>query len=506
VPESVGQSKRARIATLVVVLAVFMTNLDLWIVNVALPAMGASFPSGGRSASLSDLSWVLNGYALTLAALLVVLGRLGDRIGQRPVFLGGIALFTVASLACAAAPTLPLLVAARVVQAVGAAAQLPTSLALLLATVPAERRTRATRSWAAVGGLAAAAGPVLGGLLVQADWRWVFVVNLPIGVLAIAAGLAVLPRVAARETGRLPDLWGALAVTVAVAALSGALVQAPEWGWTSARTLGLLAVAVVTGAWFLRRSARHATPLLELHLLRLPRFGSAGAGTFLFGVAFAIMLLSNVLWCQEVWHWSALRTGLALVPGPALVPVVTVLTARAAQRFGHGPLVAVGGILFALGLAYRLVFVSVTPDYVRDLLPSMVLGGVGVGLALGTLVAAGVQSLPAERAATGSALVNSLRQISATVGVAVLVTIVGSRVDAGSVAGFRLAWGLGAVLSLATAAVGVLLARPQGVRSDGAAAARSRWSARRTPRSPAESSPSASPSVEPLSPSPASTS
>jgi EmrB/QacA subfamily drug resistance transporter len=506
VPQSVGKSNRARVATFVVVLAVFMTNLDLWIVNVALPAMGASFPTDGAPASLSDLSWVLNGYALTLAALLVVMGRLGDRIGQRPVFLGGVALFTVASLACAAAPTLPLLVAARVVQAVGAAAQLPTSLALLLATVAVERRTRATRSWAAVGGLAAAAGPVLGGLLVQADWRWVFVVNLPIGLFALAAGFAVLPRVAARETGRLPDLWGALAITVAVASLSGALVQAPEWGWTSARTLGLLAVAVLTGAWFLRRSSRHPTPLLELHLLRLPRFGSAGAGTFLFGAAFAIMLLSNVLWCQEVWHWSALRTGLAMVPGPALVPVVTILTARAAQRFGHGPLVAVGSLLFALGLVYRLVFVSVTPDYLRDLLPSMILGGVGVGLALGTLVAAGVQSLPTQRAATGSALVNSLRQISATVGVAVLVSIVGSRISAGSVDGFRTAWAVGAVLSLVTAGIGILLARPQAVRSGGAAAARSRWSARRTPRIPSASSPSASPSGEPLSPSPASTS
>ena len=386
---------------MVVVLAVFMTNLDLWIVNVALPAMGESFGSGGGGASLGALSWVLNAYALTLAALLVVMGRLGDRVGQRPVFLAGVAVFTLASLACAAAPTLWALVLARVVQATGAAAQLPTSLALLLATVPAERRTRATRSWAAVGGLAAAAGPVVGGLLVQVDWRWVFVVNLPIGVLTIVAGLLTLPHPAARETGRLPDLWGALLITVAVGALSGALVQAPDWGWTAPPTLGLLAVAVLAGVWFARRSARHEQPLLELALLRLPRFGSAGAGTMLFGIAFAMMLLSNVLWCQDVWHWSALRTGVALVPGPALVPIVTVLTARAAQRFGHGPLVTAGALLFAAGLVYRAVFVSVTPDYLRDLLPSMVLTGIGVGLTLGTLVAAGVQSLPADRAATG---------------------------------------------------------------------------------------------------------
>jgi EmrB/QacA subfamily drug resistance transporter len=439
----------------VVVLAVFMTNLDLWIVNVALPDLGASF----APATLGDLSWVLNGYAITLAALLVVGGRLGDRVGQRPVFLAGIAVFTVASVACALAPSLWVLVLARIVQAAGAAAQLPTSLALLLATVPADRRTTATRGWAAVGGLAAAAGPVLGGLLVQVDWRWVFVVNLPIGVLAILAGRATLPRPAARENGRLPDVGGAALITIAVAALTGALVQAPDWGWGATRTLGLLAVAVAAGAWFLVRTSRHATPLLELHLLRLPRFGTANAGTMLFGVGFAIMLMSNVLWCQEVWHWSALQTGVALVPGPALVPIVTVLTTRLANRVGHGPLVTAGGVLFATGMAWRTIFATTAPDYARDLLPSMILTGTGVGLALGTLVAAGVQSLPPNRAATGSALVNSFRQISAAVGVAILVTILGTQVDPTAITEFRTAWLLSAALGLATTVTGLALAR-----------------------------------------------
>jgi EmrB/QacA subfamily drug resistance transporter len=442
------------LATVVVVLAVFMTNLDLWIVNVALPAMGTGF-----HASLGQLSWVLNAYAITLAALLVVAGRLGDRIGQRPVFLGGVALFTLASVACAVAPSLGLLVAARIVQAVGAAAQLPTSLALLLATVPAERRTSATRGWAAVGGLAAASGPVLGGLLVEADWRWIFLVNLPIGVLALIAGRLVLPRPAARETGPLPDPAGAVLVTAAVAALTGALVQAPDWGWLSPGTLGLAALAVLAGAAFVARSARHHTPLLELHLLRLPRFGLAGAGTLTFNVAFAIMLLSNVLWCQEVWQWSALRTGVALVPGPALVPIVTVLTAKAAHRFGHGRLVTAGALLFTAGMLWRVALISVQPDYLRDLLPSMVLTGTGVGLAMGTLIAAGVQALPPDRAATGSALVNSVRQISAAIGVALLVTIIGSRITAASAAEFRWAWTLAAALTLATAAIGLTLSR-----------------------------------------------
>jgi EmrB/QacA subfamily drug resistance transporter len=454
----VRESNRGRrVATVVVVLAVFMTNLDLWVVNVALPALGRAFSDAHHAVTLADLSWVLNAYAITLAALLIVMGRLGDRIGQKPVFIGGVVLFTVASAACAAAPTLELLVVARVAQAVGAAAQLPTSLALLLATVPSERRMSVTRGWAAVGGLAAASGPVVGGLLVQVDWRWVFVINLPIGLGAALVGWRVLPAAAPREAGPLPDLLGALLVTVGMASLAGALVQAPSWGWLAGRTLGLVAVAAVALAWFALRSSRHASPLMELHLLRLPRFGLAGAGTFVFGVAFAMMLLSNVLWCQQVWGWSPVRTGLALAPGPALVPVVTILSAGAARRFGAGPLVAAGGVLFAAAMSWRAIFASAEPAYVRDLLPSMVLGGIGVGLALGTLVAAGVQSLPASRAATGSALVNALRQISATVGVAVLVSLLGAGVGVGSVTDFRIAWCVAAGLSLVTVGVGVAL-------------------------------------------------
>jgi EmrB/QacA subfamily drug resistance transporter len=465
-------AKDPRTAVAVVLVAVFMTNLDLWIVNVALPAIGTSFSGGGKATSLGSLSWILNAYAIAFAALLVVAGRAGDRIGQRPVFLAGIAVFTLASLACALAPNLEILVLARVVQAVGAAAQIPASLALLLATVPPERRTRATRSWAAVGGLAAAAGPVVGGLLVQVDWRWVFAVNVPIGIAAVVIGRAVLPKPAAREAGPLPDLLGALLVILSVAALSGALVQGPDWGWASGRTLLLLVVAVLSGAAFVVRSLRHPRPLFELDLLRLPRFGAANAGSLVFGVAFAILLLSNVLWCQEVWHWSALRTGLALVPGPALVPVVTVLTARAAQRFGHGPLVAVGGLLFTGGMVWLACFASVTPDYARDLLPSQVLTGTGIGLTLGTLVAAGVQALPGHRAATGSALVNSVRQLSSTVGVAVLVAVVGSHVGAASLHDFRIVWSAAAVLAVATSVIGVHLSRGGGSGGTGSAASK----------------------------------
>lgn len=458
--------RNRRLGVLVLVAAVFMTNLDLWIVNVALPDIGASFGgggSGGGEAGLAQLSWVLNGYAVALAAALIVAGRLGDRIGHRPVFLVGVVLFTAASAACAVAPNLGLLVAARVVQALGAAAQLPTSLALLLATMPVERRAGAARGWAAVGGVAAVAGPVLGGLLVEASWRWIFVVNLPIGLISLMLGRRLLPRrsaidQAAARRQPMPDLVGAITVTVAVAALTGSLVQAPQWGWTSASTLGLMLVAVVTGAGFLVRCARHHNPLFELGLLRIARFRQANLATFSFSIAFAIMLLSNVLWCQDVWGYSALRTGLAMSPGPALVPLVTIVTGRAMKRFGPGPLAVLGALLFAASLLWRVLAIDVAPNYLHDLLPSMLLGGLGVGLTLGTPIAAGVTSLPADRSATGSAVLNAGRQIASAVGVALLVTSIGVRIGPASVADFRRSWGLGVALALVTAGLALRMA------------------------------------------------
>ncbi|HEY1489130.1 MAG TPA: MFS transporter, partial [Micromonosporaceae bacterium] len=225
----------------------------------------------------------------------------------------------------------------------------------------------------------------------------------------------------------------------------------------SGRTIGFLVVSVAAGVWFVWRCLHHRSPLMELHLLRVPRFGVANAGVSLFSAAFAIMLLSNVLWCQEVWGWTALRTGLGMAPGPALVPIVTILSARAMRRLGPGPLVAAGSVLFAAAMLWRVVFVSVTPDYVRDLLPSMLLGGAGVGLALGTLIAAGVTSLPMHRSATGSALVNSNRQIFSALGVALLVTLLGSTVGAGSLSEFRGAWAIAAALALVCTGAGLVL-------------------------------------------------
>jgi EmrB/QacA subfamily drug resistance transporter len=455
---SVGDSNPLvrRIVVLVVVTAVFMSNLDLWIVNVALVDIGH-----GLGGSLSALSWVLNAYAVTLAALLIPAGRLGDRIGHRQVFLAGMALFTVASIACALANDLGVLVGSRIVQAAGAALLLPSSLALLLASVEPHKRLGAARGWSAVGAMSAVAGPVLGGLLVEISWRWVFIVNVPIGVVAVAAGLRVLPREHAREQTPVPDLFGSGLLVMSVAALTGGLVQGPTWGWTSARTIGLFVVAAAGAVWFIQRCRVHESPMLELALLRVRRFAVSNAASFVFSAAFAIMLLSNALWCQTIWHWSPIRTGLALAPGPGMVPLVTFASARVVHRFGAGFVAAAGSLLFGVGMVWRVAAASAHADYVRDLLPSMMIGGIGVGLALSTLIAAAATSLPPHRFATASAIVNSGRQIASALGVAVFVTILSSSAVV-SVHDYRIGWIVAAAMSVvaAAASLGIPHTRP----------------------------------------------
>ncbi|MGF7234172.1 MAG: MFS transporter [Frankia sp.] len=471
-------SSRERTTFTVVVAAVFMSNLDLFIVNVALPSIGRDF-SGN---SLANLSWILDGYAIVFAALLVVAGRLGDRTGQRGVFLGGLALFTLSSAACAAAPNLGALVVARLFQAAGAAALIPTSLALLMAASPPEKRGNRIRAWAAVGGLSAALGPVAGGLLVQLDWRWVFLVNLPVGIAAFVTGTKVLPRPPARVNEPLPDVWGAVLLTIAIGALTGGLVEGPTWGWRSADTLGLLVGAAVTLGWFLLRCGRHEHPLVELPLLRIPTYRSASGATFLFSVAFAVMLLSNTLWCQYVWHYSALRAGLAIAPGPAMVPALAIGAGPIVRRYGAGPVAALGNVIFAAGMVWRIIFVSSTPHYLRDLLPGMLLTGIGVGLALPTLIGAAATALPPERFATGSAIVNLGRQVASALGVAVFVTVLGTPATvAATRSAYQHSWLVAAGANVAAAVVCLTLRRPRPVVSDRAPSTPATTSAAPTP-------------------------
>jgi EmrB/QacA subfamily drug resistance transporter len=442
----------------IVCAGVVLSSLDLFIVNVALPAIARDL----HTTSLANLSWVLNAYAVVFAALLIPAGRLSDRSGRSGGFLLGVAIFTVGSACCAASTSVGMLVAFRVVQAVGAAFLIPTSLSLVLATSPAERRGRSVRLWAAMGGVAAALGPVVGGLLVAASWRWVFLVNVPIGLVTFVVGWRRLPRLHA-DGGPLPDMVGAAVLTVAIALLTLTLLRGGDWGWTSLRTVAAALATVVLAVGFVLRSQRHRSPVFPLGLLRTKSFTVSLSSSLFFFAAFGGMLLSVSLWLEDAWGWSALWAGLAIAPGPLLVLPTSLVANRIIARVGPGPVISAGCSLFALGVGFWAVAVGLHPDYVGDFLVGIVVTGVGVGLALPTLFSSAASSLPPQSFATGSAVVSMVRQIGFALGVAVFVAVLGSPHGAlADLAAFHLAWFVIAGLSLAGAVAAGALPRRAG--------------------------------------------
>ncbi|MGD0557133.1 MAG: MFS transporter [Streptosporangiaceae bacterium] len=435
----------AQILTIVCA-GVVLASLDLFIVNVALPQIARDL----RTPNLAELSWVLNGYAIVYASLLVFFGRLADRYRRDRAFLLGVAVFTLASAACAASSSVGMLIAFRLVQAGGAALLTPTSLGLVLASYEPARRQGAVRAWTAVGGLAAAIGPVIGGLLVTASWRWVFLVNVPIGLVTLVVGWRRLPAVPGHDIER-PDPLGVVLSAAWVGLLTFGLVEGPDWGWGSASVEVILAAAVILLALFVLHCRRSRTPLVHPDLFRSRQFTGASVVAVFFSAAFGAMLLSVVLWEQDAWHWSALRSGLGIAPGPLMVPLLSFLVAgRLIRRYGPALVISLGSFVFAAGAAWWSLAVTSVPDYASGIVGGMLLTGAGVGLTLPTMMATAVGSLPPHAFATGSAVVNMIRQTGIAVGVAVLIAVLGQ--GAASLAAFERGWWVIAALS----AVGII--------------------------------------------------
>lgn len=423
-----------------------MASLDVFIVNVAFDDIGRDF--GG--AHLSDLSWILNAYTIFYAALLVPAGRIADRFGRKGTFILGLGLFTAASAASAAAPGVWWLVAFRIAQSIGAALLTPSSLGLVIASAPAAHRARSVRIWAASGALAAALGPVIGGLLVEASWRWVFLVNVPVGIAALVATMLVVPPSRDEEVKRLPDVLGAALLILAIGALTLGLVEGPDWGWTDPRIYAAWAATLLAFGGFLTSSRRHAAPLIDPALLKVRAFVWANVTALLFCVPFAAVLLSNILWLQQVWGYSAIRTGFAVAVGPVMVPPFSMIAHRIGHKIPPGYIVAAGCLMYSVGSLYTSATVTVHPDYAVSMLPSLLIGGAGVGLALPTILSSATTDLPPTQSATGSAVVNMSRQIGTVLGVCILVAVLGSPATAQAAhTVFRHAW-------WALAAAGVL--------------------------------------------------
>jgi EmrB/QacA subfamily drug resistance transporter len=323
----------------------FVAFLDTTIVNIAFPDISASFSDSGRNA----LSWVLDGYFVIIAALLVPAGGLADRFGHRRIFLLGVAGFTGASLLCAVAPTLPLLIAFRVLQGVAAAMIAPASLAIVLDSFPVERRSAGVGLWGAAAAAAAAIGPTLGGVLVElSDWRLVFLVNLPLGAAIVLAGRRRLPRPKIVDS-RLPDLPGAAMLALSLALVTLGIIEGNDWGWSSAATLGCFAATAILLAAVVARSLRHPRPIVEPALFAHSSFRIGNFGTLLFAAAFFSLILGNVLFLTSIWGYTILQAGLAALPGPALSTVVAGPAGRLADRFGHRAVIVPGTLFFAVG-------------------------------------------------------------------------------------------------------------------------------------------------------------
>ena len=403
-------------------IAVFLVSIDTTVLFAAFGALRAGFPDSAAA----DLSWVLNAYTVVYAALLVPAGRLADAHGRKRIFQLGLVLFLAASAACGAATDVTMLVAARALQAVGAALLTPSSLALVLGAFPVERRAVAVSLWGAVGGLAAALGPSIGAGVVDAlGWRWAFFLNLPLGLLALARGRHRLIEWRSTDHSAPVDIPGIALLIAGVGALAFSIVQSEALGWGSPAVLGSIAVGLA-GLLAFVSWARHAPhPAVDLSLFADRTYRYVNLATLTFGIAFAMMFFGYFFFLMQVWHFSLPKAGLAVTPGPLLVVPIATVAGRIAARGGHRPLLVAGSLIYAAGGLWFYLRLGVKPDYLGTWLPGLLLTGSAVGMVLPSLSGAAVARLAQPRFGIGSAVNQAVRQIGAVLGVAATVALVG---------------------------------------------------------------------------------
>jgi EmrB/QacA subfamily drug resistance transporter len=444
VPRQAPEPRRWAILSVLSAVA-FMAQLDFFIVNVALAGIGHDFPGS----SLSAVSWVLDAYAIVFAAVLVPAGRVADRVGRKAVLLSGVAIFTVASAICAIAPVLGVLIAGRAIQAIGAGMIVPTSLGLLYPAFPKEQHTTVVGIWAGVAAVAASAGPPVGGLLVGASWRWIFVINIPIGVVTILFGRRLISEVREGPGAPLFDVASAATLLIAVSALVLATVQGPRWGWGDGRTIGLFAVAAGAAAASVYRSFTAEHPIIERELFRSRVFSASTIGLLLFFTGFAIFLLGSALFMQDVWGFSAVKAGVGLAPAPVVAIGFAVCAGPIQRRFGRTLPVTVGTIAMAVAGVWWLLRVGHHADYWPEMFPGLVVMGISGGLSQAPMFAA-ASTLPPDRATTGSAVLNMSRQVGSAIGVAVLIALTAT---SDPLHGYQHAWEVQIGVGLIAAAV-----------------------------------------------------
>lgn len=431
---------------LVAAFGAFLAFLDSTIVNVAFPDIQRHFHS-----DISDLSWMLNAYNIVFAAFLVAAGRLADLMGRKRVFILGVALFTVASGLCAIAESVGELVAFRVLQGIGAAVLVPASLGLVVEAFPAERRAHGVNLWGAAGAIAAGLGPPIGGALIEADgWRWVFLVNLPLGVFAVLAARRALVENRAAGRRRVPDVRGAVLLAFALGLLTLGVIKGPDWGWASLPTSGSLLAAAVAMVGFVMSSRHHPAPMVEPTLLRIQSFVAGTGLTAVASAGFYAYLLTHVLFLNYVWGYTLLEAGMAVAPAALVAAVVAAVLGRVADRHGYRFIVGIGALIWAASLLWYLKVVGSQPDFLGEWLPGQILQGIGVGATFPLLGSAALARLAKGGSyATASAVTGTIRQVGAVIGVAVLVILVGTPAPGAAEEALRHGWALAAICFVA---------------------------------------------------------
>jgi len=450
-------------------------GLIMTVVGVAFEALAVATTLPATTRDLGGIAlygWAFSAFMLTNLIGITIAGAEADRHGPARPYIVGVLLFALGLTIAGTAPAMIVLILGRAVQGFGAGVISSVAYVAIGRGYSESARPRMLAVLSSAWVIAALVGPALAGFLADhVGWRWVFLVNLPIGLGATVAAARLL-REARDPAQRWPDWLGTVLLAAGVGLLALGLVRADAWGWGGGRTVACLGGAVAALALVAARSARHPSPVVEIDLLRVRAFALANAAALLFFVAFAAMLLGNVLFLTSVWGWSVLHTGLALAPGPAMAAVFAGPAGRLSGRIGMRSVAAAGGLLFATGSAWWLWRVGSTPSYAGGVLPGMMIGGTGVGLVLPSLSSAAALSLPPDRFATGTAILTAARQVGSVLGVALLVAILG---DTPGASAFQDGWTLQIVAALAAsgaaAAIGVVVPRAAAVPAAAEAAA-----------------------------------
>ena len=464
------EANRKWVTLAAVTFGLFMIMLDNTVVNVALPSIQRDLGVG-----LSQLEWIVTGYALTFAALMLTGGKLADLLGRRLIFVVGLGVFSVASLACGLADSGEMLIAARIVQGAGAALMNPATLSIIAATFPPNERGMAIGIWAGTSALALAIGPLVGGLITEhISWHWIFFVNVPVGILGVAVSLFVIRESRDESEVLRLDLPGLVTSALGLFALTYALIQANGYGWTSGRIVGAFAVAAVSLAAFVVIEMRGRVPMLDLSLFRSGTFAGANLVVLLVALAMFGVFFFVSIYMQNVLGYSAVRAGATFLPMTILIVVLAPIAGRLSDRIGSRWLMTAGMTLVAVQL---LIFSRLDVDSTFwSLLPGLIVGGFGMSMTMTPSAAAAVRSVPVDKSGVGSAVLNAFRQVGGAMGIALMGAIMAAQIgDArspvelrdGFMVGFQHALVVSACIAFAGALVAAALVRPHALPSRG---------------------------------------